>query len=197
MAPPQIGTLGLGVRPRRIGTANARCNGSWDPGPLEGVETVVGFNAEVRRAWADHHERLWRALLGWSGDQEVASEAVAEAFAQVLRRGDGVEDIARWVWRSAFRIAAGMLADRSTQVGLEDLLVGTADGDTEVGEVTALLACLREIGDLDRKIVVLALVGGWSAPEIGRFTGSTAGAVRVRLHRARRRLQRLLEADHD
>jgi len=38
-------------------------------------------------------------------DPEVASDAVAEAFAQLIRRGDEVRDPRAWVWRSAFRIA--------------------------------------------------------------------------------------------
>ena len=40
------------------------------------------------------------------------SDAVAEVFAQAARRGTAIEDIGRWVWKAAFRIAAGMLADR-------------------------------------------------------------------------------------
>lgn len=62
--------------------------------------------------YEEHGARLWRAILLYSGDPDVASDAVAEAFAQVLRRGDAVDSPERWVWRSAFRIAAGELLRR-------------------------------------------------------------------------------------
>jgi DNA-directed RNA polymerase specialized sigma24 family protein len=52
--------------------------------------------------------RLWRAVLMYTGDREVASDAVAEAFAQALRRDQAIRD-PRWVWRAAFRIAVGEL----------------------------------------------------------------------------------------
>ncbi|HJS26677.1 MAG TPA: hypothetical protein VJ913_06090, partial [Actinomycetota bacterium] len=55
---------------------------------------------------------MWRAVLAFAGDPEVASDAVAEAFAQVLRRGEDVRDPEGWVWRAAFRIASGELKER-------------------------------------------------------------------------------------
>ncbi len=39
----------------------------------------------------------------------MASDAVAEAFAQALRRGDAIRSPERWLWRTIFRIAAGEL----------------------------------------------------------------------------------------
>jgi DNA-directed RNA polymerase specialized sigma24 family protein len=43
--------------------------------------------------------------------------------------------------------------------------------------------------------VVLSLVGGLPATEVGRVVGASAGAVRVRLHRARRALMATLAPD--
>src|SRR5437016_3806352 len=50
--------------------------------------------------------KLWRSLVGFAGDPDVASDAVAEAFAQALARGDEIRDPEAWVWRVAFRVAA-------------------------------------------------------------------------------------------
>src|SRR2546430_12508817 len=41
-----------------------------------------------------------------------ASDAMAEAFAQALARGNELRSPQRWVWRAAFRIAAGELKAR-------------------------------------------------------------------------------------
>ena len=149
----------------------------------------------LRVAWEAHHARLWRAVLAWSGDPDIASDAVAEAFAQAGRRGDAVADIGRWVWRAAFRIAGGLLARRRTTV--DGTAHDAADRDALPDDVVALLDALDRLPERDRVVVVLAYVGGWDAAAIASLTGSSAGAVRVRLHRARRRLQRELEERDD
>lgn len=153
----------------------------------------------VHRTWIDHHEKLWRSLLGWSGDPDVASEATSEAFAQALRRGDAIEDVGRWVWQASFRIASGLLRDRNdrrrTQVGHHSL-----DGSrVEAAPVTmpedtvVLLDALAQLGPDDRTAVVLTLVGGWPSADVADLLGSAPGAVRVRLHRAKAKLRDLLE----
>jgi DNA-directed RNA polymerase specialized sigma24 family protein len=50
---------------------------------------------------------MWQAVFAFAGDPEVASDAVAEAFAQALRRGDAIRSPERWLWRTVFRIALG------------------------------------------------------------------------------------------
>ena len=78
---------------------------------------VSDANEPIEQAYRRQAAKLWRALVAFSGDQEVASDAVAEAFAQALGRGDAVRDAGRWVWKVAFRIAAGELKDRSRHRG--------------------------------------------------------------------------------
>lgn len=155
---------------------------------------MLDFDERVQKAWAEQHERLWRALLVWSGDREVASDAAAEAFAQVLRRGDVVEDVARWVWTASFKIAAGTLARRSND-SLDDHRDSLAATGSDLGDVSVLTEGLSKLNEHDRTIVVMCLVGGWPAGEVAKITGSSAGAVRVRLHRAKRRLRQLLEVN--
>ena len=59
--------------------------------------TEVESGERVRDVWERDHARLWRSVLAWSGSAEVASDAVAEALAQLLRRGDDVRDPAAWI----------------------------------------------------------------------------------------------------
>lgn len=44
-----------------------------------------------------HGPKLYRSILLYAGDSEIAADAVAEAFAQVLRRGDAIDSPERWV----------------------------------------------------------------------------------------------------
>jgi RNA polymerase sigma-70 factor (ECF subfamily) len=159
----------------------------------------------VRLAYEAVHAPLWRALLAYSGSADVADEAVAETFAQLLRRGDAVDDCAAWAWRSAFRIAAGELQRRRrrpTAVGLaavgEDGRTGTLHVRAEVilpDPVVDLVVALRQLTDQQRACVVLCDLAGHDGPSAARLLGTTSATVRVQLMRARRRLRTLLEDD--
>jgi RNA polymerase sigma-70 factor (ECF subfamily) len=147
----------------------------------------------VRTAYEAVHAPLWRAVLAYSGSADVADEAVAEAFAQLLRRGDGVDDPAAWAWRSAFRIAAGELKRRGAapEPGVvPDLGVSVAEPAVD------LIAALHHLTEQQRACVVLCDLAGHRAPDAARLLGTTAATVRVQRMRAHRRLRDLLE-DHD
>jgi RNA polymerase sigma-70 factor (ECF subfamily) len=146
----------------------------------------------VRLAYEAVHAPLWRAVLAYSGSADVADDAVAEAFAQLLRRGDGVDDPAAWAWRSAFRIAAGELKRRGAAATgtLPDVGVSASEPALD------LIAALQHLSPQQRACVVLCDLAGHPGPEAARLLGTTAATVRVQRMRARRRLRDLLE-DHD
>lgn len=152
------------------------------------TDTVV---ERVRGVYEADHARLWRSIYAFSGSRDVADEATAEAFAQALRRGDEVRDVAAWVWRSAFALARGELQRRRRAAGepVEAPVVDTADG---LGDLLRRLAALSE---QDRELIVLCHVGGWKPGELATVLGEPAGRVRVRLHRATERAREILEDD--
>jgi DNA-directed RNA polymerase specialized sigma24 family protein len=147
----------------------------------------------VETVYRSVHPRLWRSLLSYTGDAELASDAEAEAFAQVLRRGEAVDDVAAWVWRSAFRIAAGLLAARSRRNA-----VRPAEGSMPpTGSVAEFLGLLADLSPQQRACVALRYVGEFTSPEIGELLGTSAGTVRVQLHRAHDALRHtIMEAEH-
>ena len=59
----------------------------------------------VEALYRTHGEGIWRAVMAYTQDPDLASDAVAEAFAQALVRRSAIRSPARWVWRTAFRIA--------------------------------------------------------------------------------------------
>src|SRR6266542_3841918 len=52
--------------------------------------------AAVEECYRAEHARLWRSLLLFSGDADLASDAVSEAFTQALHRGTAIRDLRRW-----------------------------------------------------------------------------------------------------
>jgi DNA-directed RNA polymerase specialized sigma24 family protein len=83
------------------------------------VRVDTSTQGEVERLYRDQRDRMWRAVFAFAGDPEVASDAVAEAFAQALRRGEAVRSPERWVWRTVFRVAAGELKEQGRRASEE------------------------------------------------------------------------------
>jgi RNA polymerase sigma-70 factor (ECF subfamily) len=150
---------------------------------------------DVERLYREHRDRMWRAVLAWSGDGDVAADAVAEAFAQLLRRGEAVRDPLRWAWRAAFRIAAGDLKERR----MTSATAAVPEQAYEMPEPAHdLVAALKRLSPKQRAAVVLHHYAGYPAKDVARIVGSTSAAVRVHLSAGRRRLRELLtEGDDD
>jgi RNA polymerase sigma-70 factor (ECF subfamily) len=143
----------------------------------------------VRRAYEEVHAPLWRALFVFSGSRDIADEAEAEAWAQLLRRGDGVDDPAAWAWRSAFRIAAGELKRRGAAASAMVPDLGVSGPEPAVD----LIAALRHLSEQQRVCVVLCDLAGYRATEAAHVLRTSAGTVRMQRMRAHRRLRELLE----
>jgi RNA polymerase sigma-70 factor, ECF subfamily len=159
---------------------------------VDRVPAGVSRVEQIERLYRERGDRIWRGLLAFSGDPEVANDAVAEAFAQVLRRGDEVRNPERWIWRAAFRIAAGELKERR-----KSEVLGSA-GSYEMEEPARdLVVALGALSERQRAAVVLHDAAGYPAREVARIVGSTEAAVRVHLMRGRRRLRELLEEEDD
>ncbi|MEO7664332.1 MAG: sigma-70 family RNA polymerase sigma factor [Candidatus Limnocylindrales bacterium] len=150
----------------------------------------------IERLYRDDGEKLWRALYGFGGDAEIASEALNEAFAQLIRRGDGVRDPAAWVWRTAFRLARGLLAERRTR---DDTWAEQDPGASDIDRYANpdLLRALRQLPDSQRAAVVLFYYADLPIRQIADRLGSNGLAVRANLSRGRRRLRTLLGDSDD
>lgn len=146
---------------------------------------------ELEDIFRNQAPKLWRSLFLSTGSREVASDSVAEAFAQALRRGEGLSDPPRWIWRAAFRIAAGEMKRWREAHALEESAYRMEDDMVDV------LRALEQLSAHQRAAVVLADYAGYKHREIARILGSSTSAVGVHVHRARRRLRSLLEARDD
>jgi RNA polymerase sigma-70 factor, ECF subfamily len=146
--------------------------------------------SEIERLYREQGARLWRALFAFAGDRDVASDAVAEAFAQALGRGSAVREPDRWIWRAAFRIAAGELKDRRRRATLDiDPSIQMPDSPTD------LVRALAQLSPRQRGAAILHYYAGYSTREVAEILGASPATVRVHLSQARRRLRRLLEDD--
>jgi RNA polymerase sigma-70 factor (ECF subfamily) len=153
----------------------------------------TGPREAVERVWREEGPRLWRSLVAFGGDPELASDAMAEAFAQALGRGSAIESADRWIWRAAFRIAAGELKERRrTAFGVEpEVWVDLPES------VVDLVRALRTLSPNQRGAAILALYADLPPREVARILGCSQATIRVHLSQARRRLRAQLEDPDD
>ena len=143
----------------------------------------------LESVYREQGPRLWRALLGFTADPDVASDALAEAFAQALALADTIRSPADWIWTVAFRIAGGELQRRQ-----RDRPMGIAESRYELQEpIDDVLQALATLPRNQRLAVVLHDYADRSTDEVARTLGVTRATVHVHLSRGRRRLRQLLE----
>ncbi len=152
-------------------------------------------HAEWERVYEEVAPRLWRALAAFTGDPDVASDALSEAFSQGMRRGPAVRDPAAWAWRAAFRIAAGELKERGAGVPPARFEAENAAPEDDIVEALRLVEALRRLSPKQRAALVLHHYAGFPVREVAEIIGSTGPAVRVHLSQGRKRMRQLLEDD--
>jgi RNA polymerase sigma-70 factor (ECF subfamily) len=155
---------------------------------MDSAIAMIDNHSSVEAVYRADGERLWRAIYAFAGDADIASDSVAEAFAQVLGRGRAVRDPAAWAWRAAFRISAGALKARGAGEVLPAAPLAEVDryGDPD------LLAALRQLPQAQRAAVILFYFADLPVRDIADRLGTNSLAVRANLSRGRTRLRQLL-----
>ena len=131
--------------------------------------------------------------------RDDAEDVVAETFHVAWRRRDVVPEeplpwligVAHNVLRSQWRAAR-----RTTPADTLERLADVAGDSQEVGveRRLELVQLLAKLPDHEREALLLVAWDDLSADQAARVLGISAGAVRVRIHRARKRLQAVKEA---
>lgn len=152
---------------------------------------IAASGNRIEAVYREHSAKMWRALLAYSGDPDVASDAVAEAFAQALRRDRAIRQVERWVWRAAFRIAAGEMKARRRVLPEVDLPTEDTEPTFDLGHA------LMHVSPKQRASLFLFYYAGYPPTEIAHMIGSTQSAVRVHLFRGRKRLAEILDGGRD
>jgi RNA polymerase sigma factor (sigma-70 family) len=165
-------------------------------GPSEAMESLISFvdsRPSVEALYRADAERLWNALCAFSGDPDIASDAVSEAYAQLLHRGGAVSNPVAWTWRAAFHIAAGALKSRRADAAKQaDPVVDGEPRRTDSYGDPDLQEALRRLPDNQRAAVVLFYYLDLPVQQIAARLGTNSLAVRANLSRGRRRLRQLL-----
>jgi RNA polymerase sigma-70 factor, ECF subfamily len=156
-------------------------------------------------AFEAYYGRVLAYSLRRSDDRATAEEATADAFAIAWRR---VDDLPRyplpWLLQTARRVLANQRrsgkrrAAHGTVVSIDSLaeVDDRAPGLAErVADQDALARSFAALRPADREVLALVLWDGLTPKEAAEVVGCGTPAFSLRLHRARRRLMKELEAN--
>ncbi|MGH2685855.1 MAG: RNA polymerase sigma factor [Actinomycetota bacterium] len=146
------------------------------------------------------HRQVYTLALRLVGDRYEAEDVAQEAYLRVHRSLRGFRGEARfetWLHRIVANVAMTNMRKRGRfgdPVEEPDRVVPVPDGPSpdDVLERDEVRRALASLPPGQRVVVVLKDVYGFSAREIADQIGTSEGAVKVRLHRARRNLKELV-----
>ncbi|MCU1674515.1 MAG: hypothetical protein JWN77_2628 [Frankiales bacterium] len=130
----------------------------------------------------------WSLVLGYLTvrvrDRGVAEELAAETFYRATRAFLGWRGEAPAAWLLA--IARNVLVDAARRDKRHARLDEAALDPVEPDDTgVAVRDALERLPEAERRLLVLVHVYGYSCPEVAAMSGSTPGAVRMALSRAR------------
>jgi RNA polymerase sigma factor (sigma-70 family) len=157
----------------------------------------------------ERFERIYRenfgAVLRFAAgriDPDRAKDVAAETFLVAWRRLDDLPADARpWLLGVARKVIAGQFRSESRRDALASRLRIGHDAAAATDPAVALadrdeaLAAFAGLGERDREVLRLVTWDELAAAEAAEVLGVTTLAFTVRLHRARRRLERALEPE--
>lgn len=153
-----------------------------------------------RDIYTEDYDRIRRYIANMVRDRADADDLTQETFLRAHSRQETLRDpksARSWLYRIATNVCLDRLRQREPNAALdaEPASVSPSVQDrTERAETSACVQrCLDFLPDHYRSVILLFEAHGLTAPEIATLLGITKGAVKIRLHRARRKLQEIME----
>jgi RNA polymerase sigma-70 factor (ECF subfamily) len=163
---------------------------------------------EASALFSAFHDRIYRYILSLVHDTSEAEDLTQDTFLRAYTHGDSLRDpnaVRGWLYRIATRVCLDRLRQRVALVSIHDEGgTGSVDsvpsGSPSVLEIAereetsvCVQRCLDFLSDSYRVVILLHEAHSLTAPEIAELLGESVGTIKIRLHRARRKLQEIMQ----
>jgi RNA polymerase sigma-70 factor (ECF subfamily) len=164
---------------------------------------VESREERFRRLYEAGHVRVASYAMRRTLDPEDAADVVAETFAIAWRRIADIPPGDRevpWLYAVARRVIANRVRRSSTQLALikrlgRELATSRSTGQDPGPDRLSALKALKRLSDDDREILMLVAWDGLTSHELGWVLSCSSTAARIRLYRARTRLNEAWTSD--
>jgi len=150
------------------------------------------------------YQRVRKFILASVKDETVADDLIQECFIRIQANLDSVRDpakISSWIFRIAYHLCQDhfrTLKKNSSHEEIHDGLVNLQDTPVQKRlEQSEMSRCVQDqlnlLPESARTVLIFADIMDLSHPEIAEILGLTVENVKVRVHRARKKLKAILE----
>lgn len=169
---------------------------------------VRGDAVDAGALFEAHHDRIHRYLLRLVRNPSEAQDLMQETFLRAHCHREALRDpeaVRSWLYRIATHVALDRLRQRKPHVSIDDEkaeeriepLVSFSPSAQEVTEREETSRCVQHCLDFlphhYRAVLLLHEAHGLTAAEIAGLLSTNATTVKMRLHRARHLLHKLME----
>jgi RNA polymerase sigma-70 factor (ECF subfamily) len=149
-------------------------------------------SALYERAFEEHWDAVFRFLLAFTNDWAAAEDLTQEAFVRLWRsreRIDWSQSVLPWLLVAGRRLATDRF--RTLRLRFGRLRVDASSTLDESMRVTWMDVQfgLRRLSGLERTAIVLTVLEGTPTVEVAEILGTTPGAIRAAVSRARDKLE--------
>lgn len=140
------------------------------------------------REISDAEKSLYRVAKSILKNDEDCADAVQNAILKAFDKLHTLKNekyFRTWLTRILINESYGILADRRVQVPYEEYM----EGHESISEYSEVFIALMELDDMYRVPFTLYYIEGYSTKEISKLLDISVSNVKIRLSRARAKLQ--------
>lgn len=175
---------------------------------VNSVMLQAGEAIDAGQLFDVYHDRIYRYVLRIVKNPAEAEDLTQDTFLRAYRGHESLRDpqaVRGWLYRIATHACLDRLRQRKPQVSIDseegaDRVNAVVTKSPSVLEITerketsaCVQRCLDFLPDSYRAVILLHEAHSLTAAEIAELLGVTVTTVKIRLHRARRKLQRIME----
>jgi RNA polymerase sigma-70 factor, ECF subfamily len=156
------------------------------------VDIAIVDSADLHyvQAFEDNWDSVFRFSLAWTNDWSAAEDLAQDAFLRLWQHRltlDWGRPVLPWLLVAARRLAT----DRFRALGRRIMPRSSDPGFDEATQARWLdvRAALGRLSALERSALVLTTIEGWNYSEVATALGTTEGALRAAVSRAREKLE--------
>lgn len=150
----------------------------------------MSIDAAYQRAYEEHWQDAFRLALAWTNDPAAAEDLAQEAYVRLWNSRSTVDwerPLLAWLLVTTRRLATDRF--RAIRARISSVPVPATDDQGAQDEWLDVRAAMARLSPLERAAIVLTALEGYSYADAGQLLGTSAGALRAAVSRAREKLE--------
>ena len=173
--------------------------------PAHADEYLIGVSMDFWKIYDQYYESVRQFILTYVRDEWVADDLIQDTFLRVQKNLDSVRDpdkISSWIFRIAYNLChdhfrqsqSSSVNNRLIQAEIPTFKEAMVQKELEQNQMGL---CVQDKMDLlpkdYRTVLILSDIMAFSQKEIAEILSISVSNVKVRVHRARKKMRAILE----